>query len=288
MNAEMSTTKENDLWEDENSTEPKKNCLTNIVKDQNDIINVTKNDLTLKAWKDTGKISGIYKIINKVNGKYYVGSSLHIKSRWRCHKSTLRRNIHRNDYLQRAWNKDGKENFNFVLVEHLDKKITLKELLIIEQKYLDIAETETDKCYNLFFKATGTEWSTYSKEKLSKKHSGIGNPMFGKTHRKEIIELIRKSSSERKHNESTKEKMRCIAIKRGGITKFNRDRINDGIRNSHPNYFLKIHSFINKKTQETFTGTLEKFVLKTNSTHVHDLIKGKRKSEKGWMLNPPP
>ena len=48
---------------------------------------------------------GIYKIINKVNGKYYVGSSLNINKRWSVHKSALSKNKHHNDHLQNAWNK---------------------------------------------------------------------------------------------------------------------------------------------------------------------------------------
>ena len=50
---------------------------------------------------------GIYKIVNKIDGKYYVGSSKHIYKRWRKHKSLLRHNKHLNDYLQNAFNLYG-------------------------------------------------------------------------------------------------------------------------------------------------------------------------------------
>jgi hypothetical protein len=36
---------------------------------------------------DIIKIKGIYKIINKIDGKYYVGSSSNIYKRWNAHKN---------------------------------------------------------------------------------------------------------------------------------------------------------------------------------------------------------
>lgn len=53
------------------------------------------------------KISGIYKILNIKNGKFYIGSSNNIKVRWSQHKTLLKNNKHENKYLQNAWNKYG-------------------------------------------------------------------------------------------------------------------------------------------------------------------------------------
>jgi group I intron endonuclease len=102
------------------------------------------------------KISGIYKIINKVNGKYYVGSSKQIlehNGRFYEHKRLLRQNKHINPHLQNAWNRYGEDNFNFVLVENVNEL----NLLIVEQKYLDIAKLEKHKCYNISFIAGKVE-----------------------------------------------------------------------------------------------------------------------------------
>ncbi|QIW88501.1 hypothetical protein [Pseudanabaena phage PA-SR01] len=46
--------------------------------------------------------SGIYQIINKENGKIYIGSTLNFKMRFRGHKSELRRGIHGNAHLQNS------------------------------------------------------------------------------------------------------------------------------------------------------------------------------------------
>lgn len=140
----MSTTNENTLWEEKNSIEPKKNCLNNNATELNDIINDTSNVSTKSLCNDTGKISGIYKIVNKVNGKYYVGSSNDVVKRWNNHKSQLRRKIHKSPHLQSAWNKYKELNFNFVIVENCD----VDKLLIIEQKYLDVSISEKNICYN--------------------------------------------------------------------------------------------------------------------------------------------
>ena len=62
------------------------------------------------------KTSGIYKIVNKINGKYYVGSSKNIPVRWSDHKETLNKSSHYNVHLQRSWKKYGNHNFEFVIV----------------------------------------------------------------------------------------------------------------------------------------------------------------------------
>ena len=59
------------------------------------------------------KISGIYKIVNTVNGKKYVGSAVDIKRRWQAHKLRLRKNNHHSPKLQNAWNKHGESSFTF-------------------------------------------------------------------------------------------------------------------------------------------------------------------------------
>lgn len=77
--------------------------------------------------------TGIYAILNKVNGKRYIGSSKNMKRRWCSHSSNLRLNRHRNIYLQRAWNKYGEDAFEFIVL----LETTKEQLLLTEQLYLD-------------------------------------------------------------------------------------------------------------------------------------------------------
>lgn len=60
--------------------------------------------------------SGIYKIINRTNGHYYVGSAGKVRNRWNDHKRFLRQNRHPNSHLQYAWNKYGSDAFEFIQI----------------------------------------------------------------------------------------------------------------------------------------------------------------------------
>lgn len=56
----------------------------------------------------------IYKIINTVNDKCYIGQTTNIpKKRWNSHRSMLNMGKHHNHHLQSAWNKYGADAFVF-------------------------------------------------------------------------------------------------------------------------------------------------------------------------------
>lgn len=57
--------------------------------------------------------SGIYEILNTVNGKRYIGSAKKFGRRWDLHKRNLRSGKHHNRHLQSAWIKYGAEAFEF-------------------------------------------------------------------------------------------------------------------------------------------------------------------------------
>lgn len=76
---------------------------------------------------------GIYEIVNKVNGKRYVGSSVDIEARWRIHRHHLRTGKHHSIALQRAWDKYGEASFDFKIIE----KCSRDSLIAREQYYLD-------------------------------------------------------------------------------------------------------------------------------------------------------
>ena len=61
-------------------------------------------------------ICGIYMILNKVNNKVYIGQSVDIYKRWAKHKRELRNNKHDNDHLQKSWNRDGEQCFDFIIL----------------------------------------------------------------------------------------------------------------------------------------------------------------------------
>ncbi|MEA3347052.1 MAG: GIY-YIG nuclease family protein [Candidatus Auribacterota bacterium] len=127
-------------------------------------------------------MQGIYRIKNKVNGKCYIGSSNNIKHRWSVHKSTLRRGCHYNVHLQRAWDKYGKRNFTFSVIEENEKA---SDLLSREQWYLDNCKPE----YNISKDATaprrGKSHTEEWKRNVSKKLTGR---KFTEEHRARLSE----------------------------------------------------------------------------------------------------
>lgn len=65
----------------------------------------------------SGVVSGVYCILNVINNKCYIGSSVNLKKRRTDHLRELRKNIHHSDKLQNAVNKYGIENFRFCIIE---------------------------------------------------------------------------------------------------------------------------------------------------------------------------
>jgi|694.fasta_scaffold08789_28 group I intron endonuclease len=106
------------------------------------------------------KIHGIYSISNKINGKSYIGSSCDIIRRWRHHEQNLNKGIHHCIYLQRAWNKYGKNNFVF----HIEAKCTKDNLISLEQSFLDKAKLNRKQYYNSTYHAGGQEPKNVTKK----------------------------------------------------------------------------------------------------------------------------
>lgn len=77
---------------------------------------------------------GIYFIVNKVNGKLYIGSSRDCERRKSEHFSRLRRGAHINKRLQSAWDKYGEANFEFTVIFTVLDQSALES---VEQCFLD-------------------------------------------------------------------------------------------------------------------------------------------------------
>lgn len=154
-------TKEQVIWEEKESTTPTKKSempSTNGVCDIITKINALNESVPLRDITRTNpiKISGIYKIVNKINGKYYAGSAANInyksKCRWWEHYFELTHNIHANKGLQTDWNLYGEINFTWLIIEEVNKLSNLKP---VEQRYLDICKQNPTTCYNKNFTAQG-------------------------------------------------------------------------------------------------------------------------------------
>ncbi len=124
-------------------------------------------------------MQGIYKIVNKVNGKYYVGSAKDIELRFKEHCNSLEKGNHYNVYLQRAWNKYGGENFQLAIHKIFSPETNREELYEIEQIILDECFLN-DKIYNVSHAACGGCGSHSEETRIKIGITGLGRVPWNK------------------------------------------------------------------------------------------------------------
>lgn len=187
--------------------------------------------------------SGIYKITNIINKKFYIGSAVDFKRRKTKHLYTLKHDQGVNRILQNAWNKYGENSFMFELIEEvLDKS----KLIEREQHYLDALKPVYNTCpkadshlgakYKLKNKRSAEHCKKISINAKARLKDPTRNSMYGKKHSKESIELMRKNKGPsdgknnafygKKHSKSTLLKMSLAKKgKRSSRAKFSDDEV---------------------------------------------------------------
>lgn len=108
--------------------------------------------------------------MNIKNGKLYVGSTRNLQSRKSWHFKALEHNRHHSILLQRAYNKYGKEAFEFDVLQIVEK---LEDLIFYEQKWIDLTRaSEPNFGYNILqnacYGSTGRTMSLKERQKRSK------------------------------------------------------------------------------------------------------------------------
>lgn len=163
------------------------------------------------------KISGIYRIYCKANGKSYYGQTNDYRRRMIEHKKNLRHHSGENHHcahLQNAWNLYGEEQFEFSLIESCPED----QLTIREQWYFD-TYGPSGQLFNTALcaeaPARGRIVSEETKQKLRELNSGPNNPNWGKMwNEQDRLKLSAALSGEKHHqfgipiSEETKQKIR--------------------------------------------------------------------------------
>lgn len=137
----------------------------------------------------------IYKAINKVNGKIYIGQTIKsLAKRRAAHFNEAKENKSRSIFC-RALNKYGRDNF---IWQKLCDCNSREEIDYLENFYIKLYESNNlDKGYNLIVGRgrSGYALSGCTKKKISYKakerlRNKENNPMYGKKHSKKTKELI--------------------------------------------------------------------------------------------------
>lgn len=153
----------------------------------------------------------IYKVINKVNNKVYVGQTTRsLEERKIQHLSNADRGC--NFIFHRAIRKHGEDNFDWVVLE---KCSNIDKLNKREEQWIKKLNTISPNGYNLRSGGENSSVHIGTKNKMSKAHIG---KKFSKDHRKNLSLSLRgkKKSDEtkRKISEAKKGKTRSEEVKR--------------------------------------------------------------------------
>ena len=96
---------------------------------------------------------GVFQIVNKVNGKVLIGSSVNLPAILNRFKAELKMGSHRNEVLQREWKQLGEENFGFNELEILEPSDDpaydpAGDLQVLEKLWIEKLSPFGDKGYN--------------------------------------------------------------------------------------------------------------------------------------------
>lgn len=197
---------------------------------------------------------GIYQIVNKVNGKRYVGSAVNFAARWRVHKHQLRHGKHHSVALQRAWDKYGEDSFGFSILERCKRN----DLLEREQFHLNIGYD-----YNC---------------------SPTASSSMGIVRRDETKEKCRKSIKEKWSDPE----YRAMMYESRSRWKPDEDWIKTRARGENSGMFNPEKVTLCHEDHGCITETIWWFgkTFKLNKSHIRAIVNGSniRKQHKGWRL----
>lgn len=157
--------------------------------------------MPLKAKPHTG----IYAIVNKVNGRMYIGSAMRFNKRWKEHMRGLESGKHHSRFLSRCWAKHGADNFEFKILLYC----SAENLLMYEQAFLDF--------YNPIYNTAkiagsqiGYKHTEETRARMSASRPKDFSPMTGKKHSEETKSKISASRTGKGGGPRTPERLEKI------------------------------------------------------------------------------
>lgn len=159
--------------------------------------------------KETNGKSGVYCWINRLNGNYYIGSSINLNNRLNDYFQPWYYKDRLNLVIVRAIKKYGLGNFALVILEVTKPEDTLPR----EQYYLDTLEPEynildtagnslgykqtPESIEKMRSKALGRKHSEEVRKTMSENRRGENNNFYGKNHSEESLVKLREIAKNR-------------------------------------------------------------------------------------------
>lgn len=212
--------------------------------------------------------SCIYKIQNTVNGKFYIGSTNNWKRRLSEHKTRLKLNKHENARIQNSWNKYGKENFIFIVLEECKEE----QLEKLENYYFYVGKPEFNICQEIrrppdrsksftLISPDGLEYKGYQIKSFCLKHQLCKNAISLLLSNKGVI---------RSHKGWTKTREDHLELKQRG----------------HFKCKGKTYKLVSPEGEVFKITNRAKFAREKNlcRSNLDFVCRGKQKSHKGWSL----
>jgi group I intron endonuclease len=128
--------------------------------------------------------SGVYEIVNLVNGKRYVGSAVRLAKRRKHHFFRLRNGDHANKHLQSSYNKHGREAFKFEVVVYCAPETLAAE----EQRRID--SYPRCRLFNIRRQAQSNEGVVASEETRRRMSAAHRGKVFSEDTRRKLSDAL--------------------------------------------------------------------------------------------------
>lgn len=260
--------------------------------------------------------SGIYRITCTPTGKFYIGSAINLRERWREHRKNLRGNRHVNKHLQNAWNKHCEDAFTFEVLE----LVLAPFLTAREQYWFDKLKPFGKRGFNVAIVAGSSYGITHSpetREKIRQARLVQPNPALGVKRTPEWLERQRLAHLGKKAREETKQKMREAQLGRKHSeetkAKMSRSRIGykhtpeaiGKMRASHANISDQTRAKLSASIKGKITSRMKTLIVTSpdgtqyvvqnmsqfcqehglDSSSLFKVAKGKTSQSKGWKAS---
>lgn len=206
------------------------------------------------------KTSGVYRIVNIINGHEYIGSSVDIEARWNNHKYRLKNEEHPNRHLQSAWRLYGESSFKFEVIQDCPASSTIEE----EQKLLDAGRGEYNLARDAAAPWRGVKRSQSTREKISAAQTG----------RKQSKETVEKRVAKNKGRKRTEDQL--ARIKEANANNRPSDECRSKQREFSAKASRKVTAY-NETEVRTFSSLTEALANGFHTTSIKNAIKSNKK-----------